>query len=241
VASSPGTSSATVHGVNDAEAEYIESANHAEAADDAIPTSNNPFALFMHRTPWLMFFGYMCANIVFYGLLTWMPNYLHKVHGFDIRQMGSASFIIFLCGFFGELVGGWTADKLKSSGIAPNKVMRSVLGFAAIVVTVAIFSVAYTTGPVLTVVLLSVTLFFQRWTGLYWSMPSTLTTRRRAGLLGGVMNLGGNIGGVLVPLAVGLIVQWTGSYFLALMVFTGAGVGLFLCSVLINYEKRVIA
>ena len=53
------------------------------------------------------------------------------------------------------------------------------------------------------------------------------------------MNLGGNIGGVCVPLAVGLIVQITGSYFLALMVFTGAGIGLFFCSTCINYEKKL--
>jgi hypothetical protein len=46
--------------------------------------------------------------------------------------------------------------------------------------------------------------------------------------------------GVVVPLLVGFIVQMTGSYFLALMVFTAAGAGLFLCSILINYEKRVV-
>ena len=186
-----------------------------------------------------MFFGYMCANVVFYGLLTWMPNYLSKVHGFDIKQMGGATFIIFLLGFVGELVGGYFSDKWKSLGGSPNKVMRTLLGFASIVVTVAVFSVAYTTGAVLTVVLLSITLFFQRWTGLYWSIPSILGTRDKVGLLGGTMNLGGNIGGVLAPLAVGLIVQMTGSYFLALMVFAGAGIGLFFCSTSINYEKKL--
>jgi ACS family D-galactonate transporter-like MFS transporter len=51
------------------------------------------------------------------------------------------------------------------------------------------------------------------------------------------MNLGGNIGGVFVPLSVYLIVELTGSYFLAPMVFTGAGVGLLLCSSCINQEK----
>ena len=40
------------------------------------------------------------------------------------------------------------------------------------------------------------------------------------------MNLGGNIGGIGVPIVVGLIVQATGSYFLALMFFAAAGVGL---------------
>ena len=225
--------------VNDAEALYIERARAMELSQEPAKISGKSLDLVKHRSVWAMFFGYMCANIVFYGLLTWMPNYLSKVHGFDIQQMGGATFIIFLSGFFGELVGGYLSDKWKSLGGSPNTVMRTLLGFASIVVTVAVFSVAYTTGSILTVVLLSITLFFQRWTGLYWSIPSILGTRDKVGLLGGTMNLGGNIGGVLVPLAVGLIVQMTHSYFLALMVFTGAGIGLFFCSTCINYEKKL--
>jgi ACS family D-galactonate transporter-like MFS transporter len=226
-------------GVNEAEAVYIERARAVE--DDKEPTklSGRTLDLFKYRSVWLMFFGYMCSNVVFYGLLTWMPNYLSKVHGFDIKQMGGATFIIFLSGFVGELVGGFLSDKWKSAGRSPNKVMRSLLGFASIVVTAAVFSVAYATGPVLTVVLLSITLFFQRWTGLYWSIPSILGTRNKVGLLGGTMNLGGNIGGVGVPLVIGMIVQLTGSYFLALMVFTGAGIGLLFCSTCIDYERKI--
>jgi ACS family D-galactonate transporter-like MFS transporter len=226
-------------GVNEAEAQYIEQAQTIEHSRETGAISGRSLDIFKFRSVWLMFFGYMCSNIVFYGLLTWMPNYLSKVHGFNIKEMGGATFIIFMCGFAGELVGGYLSDQWKNAGGSPNTVMRTLLGIASAIVTVAIFSVAYASGPVLTVALLSITLFFQRWTGLYWSIPSILGTRNKVGLLGGTMNLGGNIGGVLVPLAVGLIVQLTGSYFLALMVFTGAGISLLLCSVFINYEKKI--
>jgi hypothetical protein len=114
-----------------------------------------------------------------------MPNYLGKVHGFNTQQIGGASFIIFLSEFVGELVGGFLCDMWKSAGGSPNKVMRAMLAFASVVVTVAVFSVAYASGPVLTVVLLSVTLFFHRWTGLYWSIPSLVGTRDKVGLIGG--------------------------------------------------------
>jgi MFS transporter, ACS family, D-galactonate transporter len=227
------------HGVNEAEASYIEQAQAIESQSEPAYASGRKLDLFKYRTVWLMSLGYMCANVVFYGLLTWMPNYLSKVHGFNIQQMGGATFIIFLSGFLGELTGGFFSDKWKSAGGSPNKVMRTLLGFASIIVTLAVFSVAYASGPVLTVVLLSITLFFQRWTGLYWSIPSLVGTRDKVGLLGGLMNLGGNIGGVGVPLAVGMIVQLTGSYFLALMVFTGAGIGLLVCSTCINYERKI--
>jgi ACS family D-galactonate transporter-like MFS transporter len=107
------------------------------------------------------------------------------------------------------------------------------------VATVSIFSVAYVTNPVVVVALLSSTLFFLRWCGLFWCIPSILGTRNKIGFLGGVMNLGGNIGGISVPIIVGMIVQFTGSYFLALMFFAAAGVGLLLASTAIDYEKKI--
>jgi ACS family D-galactonate transporter-like MFS transporter len=86
---------------------------------------------------------------------------------------------------------------------------------------------------------LSITLFFLRWGGLYWSIPAMLATRHKVGVLGGLLNFGGNIGGMVIPIAIGAIVQYTGSYFLALMCFAAMGVGLLLCSVGIDYETKI--
>ena len=82
-------------------------------------------------------------------------------------------------------------------------------------------------------------MFFLRWAGLYWSIPATLTDRQRAGILGGMMNFAGNVGGILVPVAVGVIVQETGSYFLALMLFTAAGLLYFVSSLVIDYSRKL--
>jgi MFS transporter, ACS family, D-galactonate transporter len=89
------------------------------------------------------------------------------------------------------------------------------------------------------VALLSVTLFFLRWCGMYWAIPSILATRDRAGFLGGCMNLGGNIAGITVPIIVGFIVQITGSYFLAMMFFAAASVALLICSSAIDYSRKL--
>src|SRR5438445_2517579 len=107
-------------GVNDAEASYIEAAQAQEFKQEPANLSGRSLDFFKHRSVLFMFFGWMCFNSVFYGLLTWMPNYLNKVHGFDIKQMGGASFIIFFSGFVGELVGGYIADKWKAAGRTPT-------------------------------------------------------------------------------------------------------------------------
>ncbi|MBV8249901.1 MAG: MFS transporter [Comamonas sp.] len=227
-------------GVNEAEAAFIEEAHAADLAAEPAHASGKVMDFFKYRSVWGMFFGWMCFNALFYGLLTWMPTYLSKVHGMDIKQMGGAVFIMFFSGFVGEMVGGWIADKWKAAGASQAKVLRTLFGIASIIATIAIYNVARFKDPVTIVILLSVTLFFLRWCGLFWCVPSILGTRKRVGFLGGVMNLGGNFAGIGVPILVGIIVQATGSYDMAMMLFAAAGAGLFICSsIVIDYSKKI--
>ena len=227
-------------GVNEAEARYIEAAHALDEAAAPAHASGRVADFLRYRSVWGMFFGWMCFNALFYGLLTWMPTYLSKVHGMDIKQMGGAVFIMFFSGFVGEMVGGWIADKWKAAGASQAKVLRTLFGIASIIATIAIYNVARFKDPVTIVILLSVTLFFLRWCGLFWCVPSILGTRKRVGFLGGVMNLGGNFAGIGVPILVGVIVQATGSYDMAMMLFAAAGAGLFVCSsIVIDYSKKI--
>src|SRR6202795_174845 len=225
--------------VNEAEARYIEQSHALEDAATPASRGGSWMSYFRYRSVWCMCLGWMFFNTTFYGLLTWMPTYLFKVHNFDIKTLGGASFIIFFSGFVGELVGGWIGDFWRSRGGSPTLVFRTLFGIAAILATMSIFFVAYVTDPVAVVVLLSATLFFLRWCGRYWAIPSALAGREKSGFLGGGMNLRGNIAGILTPLIVGFIVQATGSYFLALMYFAAAGVALLICSTLIDYSRKL--
>ena len=225
--------------VNETEARYIEQSHALEDAGTPVSRGGSWMSYFRYRSVWCMCLGWMFFNVTFYGLLTWMPTYLFKVHNFDIKTLGGASFIIFFSGFVGELVGGWIGDFWRSRGGTPNLVFRTLFGISAISATMSIFFVAYVRDPVGVVALLSATLFFLRWCGMYWAIPSALAGREKSGFLGGCMNLGGNIAGILTPLIVGFIVQATGSYFLALMFFAAAGVALLICSTLIDYSRKL--
>jgi ACS family D-galactonate transporter-like MFS transporter len=225
--------------VNEAEAAHIEQGHAREDAASPVSEGGGWMEFFRYRSVWCMCLGWMAYNTVFYGLLTWLPNYLSKVHNIDIKTLGGASFVIFFTGFVGQLTGGWVTDFWRSRSDNPNVVYRTMFGISAAIATVSLFSVAYTANLIGVVALLSATMFFLTWCGMYWVVPSILAGRDRAGLLGGCMNLFGNIAGIGVPLIVGLIVQATGSYFLALMFFAAAGLTLFACSAMIDYSRRL--
>ena len=119
-------------GVNAAELAHITEGNATVSQPGAV--TSIPFKeLLKDRSVLAMFAGYCCILSVFYGLLTWMPSYLHQTHGLNISGMGGATFLIFMCGFVGELVGGYLGDKWKSSGASPNLVMRSMFSGSALV------------------------------------------------------------------------------------------------------------
>ncbi len=146
--------------------------------------------------------------------------------------------MIFMCGFIGELVGGWIGDKWRASGASPNLVMRSMFSGSALVAAACILAAAFvaSTGPV--IILLCVAMFFIRWCGMYWCLPAIIGGPSRTGVLGGAMNFCGNMAGVLVPIVIGLIVQFTGEYFFALIFFVVAALLIALFSSLIDYRER---
>ncbi|MFB6782215.1 MULTISPECIES: MFS transporter [unclassified Streptomyces] len=226
-------------GVNAAEAAYIERAHAEEDAAGPADVRTGLLPYLKYRSFWAMCLGWMGFNGVFYGLLTWGPLYLSESKGFDIATIGWSTLAIFGAGFVGELIGGWTSDRWKAKGAGANTVMRTMMGVAGIAVVSGLLGVVLVPDAMTAVALLSVVLFFLRWAGLYWSLPSVLAGRANAGVVGGAMNLSGNIAGIITPIAVGFIVGATGSYTWALLYFVGAGVLFTVSSLVIDYSRRL--
>lgn len=230
------------HAVNQAEITYVENAHAEEDAEAAATGSLGRRGLLPYlkfRSFWAMCFGWLGFNGVFYGLLTWGPLYLSEAKGFDIAGVGWGTFVIFAAGFVGELLGGRLADRWRARGASANLVMRTLLGVSSLIVVGGLVAVTIVGDPITAVVLLSAVLFFLRWVGLFWSIPALLGGRKNAGVLGGAMNLSGNVSGFVTPIAIGLIVGATGGYTWALLYFVGAAV-LMLASVLVlDYSRRL--
>ncbi|MFG2427321.1 MFS transporter [Streptomyces sp. NPDC048590] len=227
-------------GVNAAEAAYIEDAHAAEDARAAGTDGRGRLTDYLrYRSFWGMCLGWMGFNGVFYGILTWGPLYLSETKGFDIKSIGWSTLVIFGAGFVGELIGGWLSDRWQAAGAGANRVMRTLMGIAGAAVVGGLLGVVLVPDAITAVTLLAVVLFFLRWAGLYWSLPSILGGRANAGVVGAAMNLSGNIAGIVTPIAVGFIVGATGSYTWALLYFVGAGALFTLSSLVIDYSRRL--
>lgn len=195
-------------GVNAAELAHIRGGDAAVQAADAVllPPRIAPRSmagLLVGRMGWAM---------INFGLLTWGPSYLVQARHFDLKQIGYSTFVIFLSGTAGSLFAGFSADALITRGFARAAVYKMMLALSGFATLISFLVLPQVSDPVAAIAVLSATLFFLYWGSLYWSLPALLAPRDTIGLVGGVMNCAGSVGGIAVPIVTGAILQTTGAY-----------------------------
>ncbi|MCP3427083.1 MFS transporter [Rothia sp. AR01] len=217
--------------VNRAEIELI-------GADVATASERKPGL--SRRTFFWMVVGRIGWAMVFWGLVTWGPNYLANARGLDLQAMGFATFLIFLCGAVGEILSGLLADRLQRR-FSRNKAFKLLFGGSGALSLAAMVALPFVADAGTAVALLCVGVFFNLFGGLYWTIPGMLAQPERVGLVGGAMNFAGTSSGIVVPIVAGLLVQFTGGY-TAVLVYLAVCAAVYLVgSLAIDFEGRDVA
>lgn len=194
---------------------------------------------FKYVSPWMLLIAFLGYDVVVFGLLTWAPTYLSQAQHISVSMTGFWTFLIFGCGFVGEVFSGQLADFFLKKGASPNSVLRTMLGFAGFACAVAIISVSHVSTATTAIALISISNFFLRWGGLFWSVPARIAAKEHVGRLSGAMNFSGNVGGLIIPILVGYIVQATGGYSGVFVTFAIAGALMAIGSIGINYSRKL--
>ncbi len=155
-------------------------------------------ALLTDRNLLLLTAGYFCLNYFQYIFYYWIYYYFGEVRGMSRGE--SATYVTFLMLTITVMtpLGGWIADRLSPS-LGSNRARRivSVTGLSLSAVLLYVGSSGLDIVP--TVVLLSLAVGCGAMAeGPYWA-TAIETGGENAGVAGGIMNTGGNIGGILSP------------------------------------------
>ncbi len=182
-------------------------------------------------------FGWAMIN---FGLLTWGPSYLTQARHLDLRQMGAASFYIFGAGCVGALSAGFASDALQRRGFGRSTVLKTLLASSGLGVLAAFLLLPRVANPGTAITLLAGTYFLVGWGSLYWSFPALLGAPHAAGVVGALMNFAGSVGGIVVPIVAGILLQRTGSYDAVLLMFASCA-ALYICGTLLIPFHRAAA
>jgi len=157
---------------------------------------------------------YAAAIYGWYFHLTWMPTYLREARGFDIASAGTMSALPLLGIAAGVSVGGWASDRLAARFGPTGRRWPGAIGFPAAAIVTCLAATAESSRAAAVLLALSAGLGAL---GVAPAWPVCVEVgRSRAGVLSGAMNMCGNLGGTLCPIAVGMCLKRLGSWQFAL-------------------------
>lgn len=159
---------------------------------------------------------YMGAIYGWYFYLTWLPTYLLRARGFDLKHVGWLAALPLLSIAAGVLAGGWVSDALtRHWGLRAARRTPGLIGLplAALAILGAVTAPAPTTAALL---LASAAGLAALGVSPAWAVCLEIGGRH-AGVVSGAMNTFGNLGGTLSPVVVGLCLERWGSWNVSLI------------------------
>jgi sugar phosphate permease len=216
--------------MNDAEREVLR-----ESAGLVTSHVHVPWGLFLRsRSVWLLCMQYWCLSYGWYFYITWLPTYLKEARGLDMGQSAVLAGMPLFLGGLGSLFGGFFQGLLaqRLASVARARRLSAYIGFTG--ATLLLIISTNLQNPVYAMIAMGFASFSNDLV-----MPGSWGAcmdvgGKYAGTLSGAMNMMGNLGGALSPIAIGYILaatnsNWTITFYVSAAVyFTGAFLWIFL-------------
>jgi len=168
--------------------------------------------LFPHRQTWAIAAGKFLTDPIWWLYLFWIPDFLNRNHGLDLKTIGLPLVVIYLVADVGSIGGGWISSAMLKRGRSVNASRKTAMLLCALSVVPIIFA-ANTSNLWVAIGLVSLAAAaHQGWSANLFTLASDMFPRAAVGSVVGIAGMSGAIGGMFIALIVGEILQRTGSY-----------------------------
>jgi len=183
----------------------------AKATEDTraveVPTHKRAWtSLLTLRQVWGLVGAKFLTDAAWFFYIAWLPKYLYDARGFDVKQVGYYAWVPFAAAGIGSLTGGWFSSWLIGRGRSVDFARKLALGLSAAMMPVIVF---VTHVPVEWAILLFSIAFFgqQSWSTLVMIVPTDLFERRVVASVAGLVGFGGAMGGLVMNLVAGRLLD----------------------------------
>ncbi len=192
-------------------------------SDPAQPTGRIAWTrLFTVRQTWAYAVPKFCIDPIWWMFLFWLPDFLGKRYGLDLKSFGPPLVVIYLMSDFGSVAGGWASSRLIGRGWSVNAARKATL-FCCALAVLPVVTVQSIDNLWVAVLLIGLaTAGHQAFSANILTLPSDLFPRAAVGSVVGIGGTAGAIGGMLIAKFVGYVLDLTGSYALIFAVAGGA-------------------
>lgn len=164
---------------------------------------------------WKLCFMFFSMSLGVLGLAFWLPTIIKNITKTGMTQTGFLSVIPSLLMFIGVNMMGVISDRTQKR--------RLLAGFTPVIFTgLLLTSMLLKNSPWVSFAVLSFScLFLQGAIPNVWAILAMVLSPEKAGAARGIVNICGNIGGLIAPLMIGYIQDTTGSMMLSWYIIFG--------------------
>jgi ACS family hexuronate transporter-like MFS transporter len=188
------------------ELEYIQS-------DPTETVTKLPWArLIKYRQTWAFAIGKFMTDPIWWIYLFWVPDFLQRQHGLDLKSFGLPIAVIYIIADVGSVGGGWISSWLINKGYSVNRGRKTAMLICALAV-IPIVIASWTSSLWLSVILIGIAAAaHQGWSANLFTLTSDTFPKQAVGSVVGIGGMFGAIGGMVIAPVVGYILARTGSY-----------------------------
>jgi ACS family hexuronate transporter-like MFS transporter len=202
------------HKLSMSEFEYIN--QDAEGTTESEPIKW--VELFKYRQTAVICFTRFISDWVWWFFLFWIPDFLHKMHGVDIKSVVLPVIVIYSVSSIGGIAGGWISSKFIQMGKTIDFARKTTILMCALIILPVMF-VSQVAGIWIAVALISLAAAgHQGWASNIFTIVSDIYPKNIVASVTGLSGFAGAIGGALSASAVGIVLDKTGSYFLIFLI-----------------------
>ena len=178
----------------------------------AIPAKVPFWTVITQRETWVYAIGKFMIDPIWWLYLFWLPDFLHKSYGLNISSFGPPLIVIYLMSDIGSVTGGWLSSTLIKNGMTVNFARKLTLFlFALCAIPMFFIHNVHDLWPAVLLIGLAAA-GHQAFSCNVYTLPSDLFPRAAVGTVLGIGGSIGAVGGMVMSIFVGWILQTTHSY-----------------------------
>ena len=164
------------------------------------------------KETWAYALGKFLIDPIWWMFLFWLPDFLSKKHGLDLKTFGIPLVCIYLLSDVGSVGGGWMSSAMMKRGMSLNAARKTAMLICALL-AVPVCLGAVVDNLWMAVLIIGVaTAAHQGFSANLYTLPSDVFPRSAVGSVVGIGGMVGAFGGMAMAKYAGWVLDKIGSY-----------------------------
>ena len=168
--------------------------------------------LLTKRETWAYALGKFLIDPIWWMFLFWLPDFLGKRYGLDLKTFGPPLVAIYLMSDVGSVGGGWLSSAMMKRGFSLNRARKTAMLICALCAVPVAFAAFADNLWVAVAIIGLATAAHQGFSANLYTLPGDVFPRSAVGSVVGIGGMVGAIGGMAMAKYAGWVLDTIGTY-----------------------------